>query len=671
VSQVDLNSEASRALALRYLEHALGVKPDVPWRLAAKLLRTGLFSIEEQRTSIDELIIRAATDELSNRGVEGPSLFLFFNAEGGSSTKSFVELGECLGVRNISVAREISPLIAKAVRRYSSLSGISETLEAYQESIESEELLRIVEASAALADALANDWQWQVAILSEAVSKGIPDVALRQVSSLLRVDPIEPELLNSLQSSFADTLAILAAEQVTTLVTIEGARQQLDRLGPHVGHLPWGPNAGFCTVLGSLPGSGVEATSLWPHIAQWLSDDRPAWWFHVWLTAMMHPAGVPEFAWPDIWNRISKLVANMPSENSALNSENWRVVSYERLHKFFFYRIEAALQTPRPDFSLWAASKLASDLVAALGAQPNEAIDRTIAQANEDAYFVWSIVSPSISNELREAFLDFKAYWPVAILASAKEWHGSGMSGKIPAGIRLRLSDLVRRASVLLCTSTGFNNTVASPLLLTGMAQIPDDWLTILDADGAVDDWMKAYQHLTRVLERPGDVIDRFMAPMNHDDIERIIALVKWSKSVKSGEIALERALEMLTDDKWISAVEPTLNTADLEHMVFGILGAPWIGRETIRIEIAHWAATRCIATLGDPERRYVYYIATVLFSLKGGTSSAIDRLKHEDDRGALREDRERLNVKLEGILPASPSWMRGRIGSVLASSGL
>jgi hypothetical protein len=664
VSQPSTSSIALRAAAWKYLRHAFGERADIPWQLAAKLLSTGLFKLEERHTPIDQAIIRAAAVQLASLSEHEPSVFLFFDPDDSGQPNAFIELSAALGTRSVAVAKAIAPLVTAAVKHYAGLSGISTIVGTYGEAVASEELPRILEASAALADALASDWNWQIAVLSNATLTGLNDIVATQSASLLRWNPTEPEFLNYLESQFNESLAALG-EQVDGALDTDTAKQLLTRLGPHVAHLPWRANAGFGAVLGRLSEPG-DAKSLWPTIAQWLRHDRPAWWFHVWLAAMTYPTAVPKEMWREIWDKVYDLAALNSGNEQEPTTPSWLFATYTQMLRFFFFRIEAALPAARAEFALWAASKLASDIAGALGNERNAEVDDAIRQASEDAQFVWNIVSPSVNNELREAFLEFQAYWPVAILASITEWRDSAAAQSIPSSVQTRFGVLVRKASVLFCTASCPGGEPTTPLVPRRFSSIPDDWAVVLSD---VAEWIAAYHHLTTILSKPDDVTNRFRQPMNHDNVEQIVALARWSKLVKSGEIPIEQALEILTNDEWLASVEPTLSALDVEHIIFGLLGAPWGGRESIRVEIAHWAAKRCSESFTQAERRSIYYIATVLFSIKGGTCSAIVRLKHDDERDALKDERSNLNAKLEEILPASPGWMRGRIGSVLAIS--
>jgi hypothetical protein len=137
---------------------------------------------------------------------------------------------------------------------------------------------------------------------------------------------------------------------------------------------------------------------------------------------------------------------------------------------------------------------------------------------------------------------------------------------------------------------------------------------------------------------------------------------------VRTGKLPIDDALHTVKSEEWLNRLEPSLDPGTIERVIFTLLGAPWSGPEALRVDIAHWAAQRCLAYRNDEPRRLIYFFATVLFSLKGSTTSAVRRLRAQDARNDLREERKTIADLLHRMAKASPPWIRGRIRSVVAS---
>ncbi len=656
--------EVKRILAARYLRQAIGAGPRIPWQVAARLSETGLFdfsasSVEEARGLIELL---RNDDSLDG---QAPQLFLRTPAAHAGEAPQIYETVALLGIGDVELASILAPRIRRSVCAHATSSDAILLANEYDKLSKAQKFGDTIRAAAELDDALSMDWGWQLATLAEAWTSKYSDIIERQLSRLLHFDPSYAPALRFLEEQFEGVLVGLAEGQ-PDILELPQAREQLQKLGPIVGHLPWTRCAGFPSVLARVHDDVLP--SLWETISAWSLENRPAWWFHVWFTAMCYPTIVPASAWAQLWARISILTSSNDKPYNQQSTEEKIWVLYSKLLKFYVYRIEAAVPLARSDFVMWCASKLASDIVGIVGFSYDEAVDALIEQALDEADRIWQIASPSIvDTPLRTVFLECRSWWPPAVQTSVLHWKDSPAAKEIPIGSREALQRLAQRLSARLFVGVNTGPMQETAPLLDGLAVLRSEWADILGASG-VAEWIRTNVAWTAKFDTPDSITLWISKPLTEDgEVEGLIALRKWSDLIRTGKVSLESALEDLNSEAWKSKVEPSLPIHALERIVFGILAAPWVGRDTLRVEIPHWAAKQCLAVLCDEDRRKFYCIAATLLSIKGGTSSAVVRLRSEETGNELREDLSQVSDVLKGMLNRAPPWLCGRIRSVLA----
>ena len=520
-----------------------------------------------------------------------------------------------------------------------------------------------IHAAAELDDALLEDWGWQIATLAQAIKAGLEQIVQRQIPRVLGIEAADPGILAFLEDNFDGAITALSEENISHVLDATTAQVRIRELGPMVGHLPWRSNVGFGSVYDCFTPTPDEQSATWAEVEKWLSEDRPAWWFHVWLTAVNHPRAIPPSAWPTVWLKLGILLGGTID---GFEREGRNAALYATLFQFYSYRLESSLPTARSDFIFWCASRLASDVVSALS-QADADVDVLLSQAFHDAKIAWHVASPSFAaTSLRSAFLSFHSYWPSAVQSSVSDWFTSEAKEHIPEEIRQVLVDLVRhmclRATMLPHDESG----TTSSLVIGNLSYVNEEWKEVVGQD-EISHLMSDHRRLVDVFSTPDSIVRKFLEPILEDDIEGLVAFFRWCNYVRSGYISMDQAIDVLTSDVWIDKVEPSLKPELLDSVVAALLGGLWTGRETLRVEVSHWSARRCLAYLSDNERRSLYCAATVLFSLKSYTASAITRLVYEDKLNALAPDWTQLRDQFARLLGFSPAWVAGRIRSVLA----
>jgi hypothetical protein len=657
---------ARRLLASHYLKRALGTTSDIPWNVASKLLDTGLFKMKEVSHPLDEQLL-AAISALAARTSESEApVLIFLEKDEKTGSIPFLELAECLASRNVSVAAAVAPVIARSVRALTRGSLTTAPVLAYEKAVLESDISRILPAAAELYEALLVDWGWQNAMLSQSSRAGLFDIARRQLEVLLRFNPAEPETLGFLQEHFATSLSEIARVEAAGVIDDQNIRDYIDGVGPYVAHLPLRVDCGFGSLISRI--STADTLSIaWELIGRWVHDAKPAWWFHIWSVAMANPKAVPADLWDTLWARIQLLTAGGSAQEHSDPALHLSI--YERLFSFFYYRCEVALPTTRSDFIFYCSSMLASDATASLSASRQDNIIEVLDAVKEEAELVWQISSPTfVANELRSAFLDLRRYWPLGIQRSIEFWDDKIQLKTIPDAAMAAFEDMLRAATARLTASHDRTDGLMAEVVMPNLSSISMKWREVFPPSSDIGNWFDAYAGLVSKFTATDELVRQLGNPNEGDSVEGIVAITRWSNLIRGGVVSLEDAYALLSKPDWLTSVEPTISAPELERILLGVLNAPAFGKSALRIDFAHWCARRAQDTSQDIDRCRMYCLLTLLMSLRGGTYSAIARLLHRDSDQEVAKRLRDSATWVTKSFGAAPAWVKGRIGSVLAT---
>jgi len=655
IERSDSAPEAAMALASRYLETALGQGNGTPWHVAAKLANIGLFEFEECLTPEQESIVAAV--EAALQEAEPPLFLLLPGQEEGE--RHLIEVSDVLAQPSMERARRIVPSFARLVRRLVHAPTTLGMATSCLAAVENGDLNEVMACASKLDDALLLDWDWQVAVLTDAVRLGNSGLVSRQLERLLRFSILQKPVDERLSTGARAALDWAARSRRGELPASDS---EISEMLDCMGHLPWRSSVGLAALLARDGLTPEEAQKVWELAEAYLGEDRPAWWQHIWMAAMLNPGSVPEKLWPLLWQRIHLLLRRTAWEE---DDEHLTTARYRKLLDLYAYRLEALLPNLQPDYLVWAASFLANDVAAGLRAAPRGAADRQISAALDEARFVWRAISPSFRySRLRAAFQVFRSHWPAAVQASVASWAAIQLHPPVPPEASGDLVETVRDL-LLMGVDTGRTSAAdVSDLVEDDLTRIREEWREVVPETA---DWIDAPDTFLGTARSVDDIRGRFADLAAEEEESRWGVIVQWASMVECGDIDVAEAIKSVVDGQWRKTVEPTLRREQLDRLVQAFLRAEWKGSETAAVESAHWAAVSCLENLDNDERRAFYFMCAVLFSLRGDTVSALSRLAVEDRDNRLVQDRTRFRSMLSGMLGVSPPWARGRLRAAIA----
>ena len=649
-----------RRFVICSLSQAFGSDKQLPWQVAARLLHTGLLNIPDPTTSDETKVLSAALTP--RQGIQpNEEISTFAGPHGG-----LFELQDWLNSTDLVLAPLLAERIRELTLQSASLDRTRELADNFQNSTSTEDLSQILEAAAQLDDALSSDWGWQVRVLRDASKVALVNVVKRQIQRLLRFDLLEAPTLAYLQTVFSEATETLRASTQTKPLSLQEARDQLSRLAPHVGHLPWSCEFGFPTLLSRV--APDERQALWGEIATFASELKPAWWFHAWLTAMRLPKGVAPNQWNDLWTRLSIMLSE-PSSPAAdlLSADEVRWNLYSKLARFFLHRLEVGLPDGNTQFIFFVSSRLASDVLEALIENHIAVVDGILAPAYRDVLNVWQLTAPGIiDSPLRSVFLQFKTPWSAAIQASITQWNRAVNKDSIPLKTIPSLKKLIQEAAVRYAVSIVDDGSENYDLLVPQLTSLHEQWKDILPDSEAVE-WLSQSAEMRADLESVETVSTRFSAGIDTAKPEDQVVVLRWTYLLRRGQISISAAWDLLRSGHWSQQLEPSLDEHDLEHILSAVLAAPWPPTD-IKANLPHWSASRCLANTKNDTKCTIYCIFTIMFSIKAGTTSAVLRLRTEDKANLLLHRLTNVQSLMIRMLPAAPPRVCGRIRAVLAA---
>jgi len=655
--------DIKQSLVVRIIKQAIGDVNNIPWRISAQLLETKLLTFNEN-TDQDILdVIHSLENNKKYLSEHDSPLFVNNDMYTLVNNYKYIELTKMLSWYNLSAAELVAKSIKKSIDKNIKSDYTQALLGGYSEAVELGDLEKIILAASALDEALMDSWEWQLSILKQASDNNIQDIVNRQLSRLLAINPADHNVLTYLQSEFDLGLKKISPSEDEMMCGSLSTEECFSDIAPMAGHLPWRGDVGFGSVIENVKYSSSQKMSLWAVMEEWLENDRPAWWFHVWHTAVTHPDFIPDMAWPTIWRKLGALVGY---STDGYEQEYKNAARYKKLLEYYIYRLETCLPTARSDFVMWSSSKLASDVVAACSVI--ESFDEIIDQAFNDAKLSWQIFSPTFAaTSLRSTFIEFREYWPSAIQASIIEWDIPEVTKHIPGDALIFIAKLIENLSIKLSVSSKEEKDSLSPLIIRKLTELRKEWKQVL-GNIKTNEYIDTHLNLIDKYSTPESVMKRVSSPLNKNDVEGIVALFRLYSLMRDGLITVDQTMDLISSENWKEKVEPTIPTKYIEHIVEGMIGSQWISYDSLRVKLPHWAAQQCLANLDDVERRNTYLESTLLLSMKGNTTSAITRMIYEDKDNVLTEELNNIRAGLCRMLMILPSLVSSRVRSILAS---
>jgi len=663
----DLNAPLRSQMALNCLRQAFGSGPDtVPWHVATLLADSGLFSFDEATDFPAHEYIALIEQIVANQTFQPSHLiFMEVHAATDDAPAEILEIVELLSVRHVAFSSFFAPLFVRILHQMPLDVSSLGVADAYLKAVQTGEAKNIAVASASLDVALRDDWAWQVATLRAACDREFTEKINRQLRRLVNYDPTVGDRLNTVHAAFRENQAALettSASNQTTQDVVERIRD----IAPYVGHLPWRADLGVGAVLTERPEDEIAKQRVWSAVESEVLSRGPAWWVHAWLVAVAHPDYVPSGSWNTLWSRIAALVLN---RDQSVDPLDLAAARYHQLFKVFAYRIESGLPTAHSDFVFWWASRLASDVAQCL---ESDKLDRDgvrdfLATASAQAEQVWQVAAaPFADTSIRAAFVAHRSYWPSVIQASLPLWKENREKVHLTSEGMEALVKVIRETAVRLGSPNEATDSSLSSLIIRDLSTLHLEWGEVAN-DEITSSLLAEYPKYQAELGDPSTVANKVKDPIDGER-DQFIVFWRWSDLVRSGRISFEDALATVNDQTWLERVEPGLSMDSLDMVMSGLLHAPWVGDNSVRVKIAHWCARQVHVHAANEQRRKVYEIGTALTSLKGSTSSAITRLVSDDVGNRFAGERRELRSTMGRLMDRAPAWLQGRLRRVWVS---
>jgi hypothetical protein len=637
----------------RLIRHAYGKNvASLPWHLAARLQELDLLAIDPdtQKPLFSPEEFADACSQIRD-GVK-PVLFATPRL-----SRNVFRTTDVLGSTNSVEASSLGGPLTHLIEKTSKSPETKELAHAYLRSIDGGSIPRMVAAAARLYEALEFDVDWQVLVLQNSASLQAADILNEQLSKLLGLDFAEPKTLVSLQSQFDTVL-----QDISEPLSISDLVNDPQRYAEAFAHLPLATSASLHQLVDSLTDK-KDIKAFWSVAEKWLNLQMPGLWFNIWLAAMRHPTSAPKVVRTQSWRNVETILSAHESERDNFANR------YAQLTRYFYTRIELTLPNVRADFALWCASTLARSVAHALIFVKDATDDGFMTEPMKNVQWLWKLSGPySPYTSLRAAMLGADCIWSAAIQASVNEWDKS-QAEKLPKSIRPLLIKAVRDAALLVYEHSIPDIGIISPHVLSHISTLRSEWSTILK-DEISQQWINGYKEYSEKYAEPESVVQRLKKPFGlPDDGDAAVAVRVWAAMVSRGQISIDSAIDMIFSKEWTENIEPTLSIAELEIVLTGLHVSNWAsGRASIRAELPHWAARRCIFHSKDIDRRQLYLPYTAILCIRSGATSAMLRLKKEEGSSALTEELAGLRNFLLASMAATPPWLQGRIRALLCA---
>ncbi len=664
MQQDNVESEVKDQIVLRYLSRAIGDQSQIPWRVATRLFDTNLIdTIEDDSQELEDL---ASTLQKDSELVNTHSMPLYFFNDDQAAELGYhhIYISELMGFRNMALCKLISSCMKRVIYKSISSDVINELVNEYADYANNDDLKNALIVAAKIDEGLMDNWEWNILILKQSSQNNLDQLVQKQISKLLSIKPNDQYFISDLENKYNQSLNILKSTRFdASIFQVESVLDELNKVGPHVAHLPWNNDIGFGSLLSNIKTTQENIDVLWDNIRYWLEFDKPAWWFHVWYVAVSHPKMVPSNIWEDIWRKIGFLLGANAEEGV---NETYSAGRYLKLLEFYIYRLESSLFSENSDFLYWASSKLASDFLSSIE-NVSSSFDDTLDEAVYDARLVWQVAAADYDNTpIRSSFIAFRNYWISAIQSSISNWQPSEIKGLIPNASLPNLKTFIKMASLQFNNVSDNKSKTSNQLLLSIHSPLDENWKIILP-DELTQQYIDTHNHLVNKLNDPELIIQHLSSPFDEGDVEGIVALLCLNSFINEGKISTSQVFDIISSKHWLSEVEPSLPIKYFDHIIGSLLNKHSDEYKRLNVDIPHWAVQKCLDNIDDENKLRVYFPAIVLLSIKGNTSSAISRVMFEDSDNKLVDEINNMKNTLRRIINISPGWLSGRIRAVLS----
>jgi hypothetical protein len=158
---------------------------------------------------------------------------------------------------------------------------------------------------------------------------------------------------------------------------------------------------------------------------------------------------------------------------------------------------------------------------------------------------------------------------------------------------------------------------------------------------------------------------------LHADEGDRVVILFAFRTRSYLGEMSYEQIWDLLKDPQWALEALSKLSQPTLQVFCDTLNALQLRGGDLWTCNVPHLLASAAEIAHQDRERQKLLFLFTILTSIRGGTTSAIQRLLHGPRKADFVADVEFWREQLAKIIRISPPWIAARIRPVVTCLSL